>query len=64
MIAYIFDINTKEITNVISGSYEIVMEYTYAYLCNAGSHAMTLDSSELHETEQTNYIRETEVSPC
>lgn len=61
MIAYIFDINTKEITNVISGSYETVMEYTYAYLCNAGSHAMALDSGELHETGQTNYIRETEV---
>ena len=64
MIAYVYKISTKEITDTVAGSYEYVMEYVYSLMCNFDGLAMTLDSSELHETEQTNYIRETEVLPC
>ena len=58
MIAYVYQISTKEITDVIAGSYEYVMDYSYALMCNFDGLAMTLSSEELTETDQTNYIRE------
>ena len=58
MIVYVYQISTKEITDVIAGSYEYVMDYAYALMCNFDELAMTLGSEELTETDQTNYIRE------
>lgn len=64
MIAYVYQISTKEITDVIAGSYEYVMESAYVLMCNFDGLAMTLESEELTETDQTNYTREQEVSSC
>ena len=58
MIAYVYQINTKEITDVITGSYEYVMESAHALMCNCDGLAMTLESEELTETTDTNYINE------
>ena len=64
MTVYVFDISTKEITDVIAGSYEYVMESAYALMCNCDGLAVALESKELIETTDTNYIGETEESPC
>ena len=64
MIAYVYQISTKEITDVIAGSYEYVMESAYALMCNCDGLAVTLESEELTETDQTNYTREQEALPC
>lgn len=58
MIAYVYQISTKEITDVIAGSYEYVMESAYALMCNLDGLAITLESEELTETDKTNYTRE------
>ena len=58
MIVYVYQISTKEITDVIAGSYEYVMEAAYAIMYKFDGLAMTLSSEELTETDQTNYIRE------
>lgn len=58
MIAYVFDINTKEVVAVLSGSYEYVTESAYALMCNCDGLAATLESEELIETTDTNYISE------
>ena len=58
MIAYVYQISTKEITDVIAGSYEYVMESAYALMCNCDGLAVTLESEELTETDQTDYTRE------
>jgi hypothetical protein len=58
MIAYVYQIGTKEITDVIAGSYEYVMESAYALMCNFDGLAVTLESEELIETDQTDYTRE------
>ena len=58
MIVYVYQISTKEITDVIAGSYEYVMEAAYTIMCKFDGLAMTLSSEELTETDQTNYIRE------
>ena len=60
MIAYVYQISTKEITDVIAGSYEYVMESAYALMCNFDGLAVTLELEELVETADTNYIREGE----
>ena len=58
MIAYVYQISTKEITDVITGSYEYVMESTHTLTYNCDGLAMTLESEELTETTDTNYINE------
>ena len=58
MVAYIYQISTKEITDVIAGSYEYVMESAYTLMCNCDGLAVTLESEELTETDKTNYTRE------
>lgn len=42
MIAYVYQINTKEVVAVLSGSYEYVMESAYALMCNCDGLAVTL----------------------
>ena len=64
MVAYAYQISTKEITDVIAGSYEYVMESAYALMCNFNGLAVTLESEELTETDKTNYTREQEALPC
>ena len=49
---------TKEITDVIAGSYEYVMESAYALMCNFDGLAVTLESEELTETDQADYTSE------
>ena len=58
MIAYVYQISTKERTDVIAGSYEYVTESAWALVCNRDGLAVTLESEELTETDQTNYTRE------
>ena len=64
MIAYVYQVSTKEITDVIAGSYEYVMDYVYSLMCNFDGLAMTLGPEDLTETAQTNYIRERGWNKC
>lgn len=58
MISHVYQVSTKEITDVIAGSYEYVIESAYALMCNCDGLAVTLESKELIETTDTNYISE------